>query len=123
MYSFSFPVLTQQLTFALSFFRSQNVLGWSKFFVPDQKSVYILWRSQTFCARQKDDLYSVKFVFCARTKVFEEALNAVKFLGLLKKFGSAQNILGPVFTGNRVTPYLKPIFLKMQSSLSSFLLT
>ena len=30
------------------------------------------------------------------TKYFEEALNAVKFLGLLKKFGSAQNILGPV---------------------------
>ena len=32
----------------------------------------------------------------AGTKVFEEALNAVKFLGLLKKFGLAQNILGPV---------------------------
>ena len=30
------------------------------------------------------------------TKVFEEALNAVKFLGWLKKFGPAQNILGPV---------------------------
>ena len=34
--------------------------------------------------------------FRANTKVFEEALNAVKFLGWLKKFGSAQNILGPV---------------------------
>ena len=34
--------------------------------------------------------------FCATTKVFEEALNAVKFLGWLKKFGPAQNILGPV---------------------------
>ena len=31
-----------------------------------------------------------------RTKVFEEELNAVKFLGWLKKFGLAQNILGPV---------------------------
>ena len=30
-----------------------------------------------------------KFVFCVGTKVFEEALNAVKFLGLLKKFGPA----------------------------------
>ena len=29
-------------------------------------------------------------------KVFEEALNAVKFLGWLQKFGPAQNILGPV---------------------------
>ena len=34
--------------------------------------------------------------FCAGTKVFEKALNAVKFLGWLKKFGPAQNILGPV---------------------------
>ena len=37
-----------------------------------------------------------KIGFCAGTKVFEEALNAVKFLGWLKKFGQAQNILGPV---------------------------
>ena len=29
-------------------------------------------------------------------EVFEEALNAVKFLGWLKKFGPAQNILWPV---------------------------
>ena len=34
--------------------------------------------------------------FCADTKVFDEALNAVKFLGWLKKFGRAQNILEPV---------------------------
>ena len=64
-------------------------------FVPDQKFIYILWQSQTFCARQKDDLHSVKLVFCAGTKVFEEALNIVKFLGWFKKFGLAQNILGP----------------------------
>ena len=37
-----------------------------------------------------------KIGFCASKKVFEEALNAVKFLGWLKKFGPAQNILGPV---------------------------
>ena len=37
-----------------------------------------------------------KIGFCAGTKVFEEALNAIKFLGWLKKFGQAQNILGPV---------------------------
>ena len=37
-----------------------------------------------------------KIVFCASTNVFEEALNAVKSLGWLKKFGQAQNILGPV---------------------------
>jgi hypothetical protein len=64
--------------------------------VSDQKFIYILWQSQKFCARQKDDLHSVKLFFCAGTKVFEEALNAVIFLGWLKKFGPAQNILGPV---------------------------
>ena len=57
--------------------------------MPDQKFIYTLWQSQTFCARPKDDLHSVKLVF-------EEALNAVKFLGWLKKIGPAQNILGPV---------------------------
>ena len=57
---------------------------------------YVLCQSQKFCARQKDDLYSVKLAFCAGTKVFGEALNAVKFLGWLKKFGTAQNILGTV---------------------------
>ena len=56
--------------------------------MPDQKFIYILWQSQTFCARQKDDLRSEKLVFVPTQ---EEALNAV-----LKKFGPAQNILGPV---------------------------
>ena len=64
---------------------------------------------QIFCARPKIYWHIVavtnilcqtkrwfafsKIVFCAGTKVFEEALNAVKFLGWLKKFGPAQNIL------------------------------
>jgi hypothetical protein len=64
--------------------------------VPDQKSIYILWQSQTFCARQKDDLHSVKLVFVPAQKFLKKALNAVKVLGWLKKFGPAQNILGPV---------------------------
>ena len=46
----------------------------------------------------------IKIVFCAGTKVFEAALNAVKFLGWLKKFGLAQNILGPV-KGQGITYY------------------
>ena len=62
----------------------------------DQNFIYILWQSQTFCARQKDDLHSVKLGFCTSTKFFEKALNAVKFLDYLKKFGPAQNILGSV---------------------------
>ena len=58
---------------------------------------YLLWQSQTFCAWQKDDLHSVELFFVPiHTKVLEEALNAVKFLGWLKKFGPAQNVLGPV---------------------------
>ena len=52
-------------------------------------------QSQTCCARQKDDLHSVKLFF-VQAQVFEEALNTVKFLGWLKKFGPSQNILGPV---------------------------
>ena len=79
----------EMFTCALSLYRSQNVLGWSKFFAPDQKFIYILWQSHTFCAGQKDDLPFVKLVFYAGTKVFEKALNEVKF-------GPAQNSLGPV---------------------------
>ena len=37
-----------------------------------------------------------KIGFSAGTKVFEEALNAVKFLEWLKMFGPAHNILEPV---------------------------
>jgi hypothetical protein len=67
---------------------------------------------QFFCARPKIYFHIVavtnilcqtkrcfafsKIDFCADTKVFEEALNTVQFLGWLKKFGLAQNILGPV---------------------------
>ena len=72
-------------TNALSFYRSQNVLGWSKFFVPDQKYIYILWQSQTFCARQKDDLHSVKLVF-------EETLMPCPFTGP-KMFCAGPNFL------------------------------
>ena len=67
---------------------------------------------QIFCARPKIYLHIAavtnilcqtkrwfafsKIGFCAGTKVFEEALNAVKFLGWQKKFGPAQKVLGPV---------------------------
>ena len=80
-----------ELLYALSIYRSQNVLCRSKFWCQTKKFIYILWQSQKFCARPKDDLHSVKLVF-----VFEETLNALKVLGWLKKFGPAQNILGHV---------------------------
>ena len=38
----------------------------------------------------------IQLGFCVSTKGFEEALNAVKFFGWLKKFGPVQNVLGPV---------------------------
>ena len=53
---------------ALSLYRSQNVLCQTKFFVSDQKFVYILCQSQTFCARQKDDMHSVRLVFVLAQK-------------------------------------------------------
>ena len=64
-WNFRSPIL---ITYALSFYRSQNVLCRSKFFVPDQKFIYILWQSQKFCSRQKDDLHSVKLVFVPAQK-------------------------------------------------------
>ena len=56
---------------------------------------------------------------CASVKVFEEALNAVKFLGWLKIFGPAQNILRPVkgqgkgisASSETFVPAQKPILL------------
>ena len=37
-----------------------------------------------------------KIGFCTGKKVFGEALNAVNYLGWLKNFEPAQNVLGPV---------------------------
>ena len=50
-------------TIALSFYRSLNVLSWSKFFVLEQKNIWVLWQSQTFCARQIDDLFVCLFCY------------------------------------------------------------
>ena len=61
--------------------RTKNLLTYCashKHFVPDKKMTFS------------------KIGFFADTQVFEEALNAVKVLGQLKKFGPAQNILVPV---------------------------
>ena len=68
------------LTYASSFYSSQNIFGWSQFFGPDKNL-------NTFCATPKDDFHSVNLV----TKVFEEALIANKFLDLFQKFGPVQN--------------------------------
>ena len=50
-------------------FTGPKMFGLVKFFfVPDQNFIYILWQSQKFCARQKDDLHSVKLVFVPAQK-------------------------------------------------------
>ena len=86
LWNFEIPTHFSEMNYALSFYRSQNVLWRSKFFVPDQKFIYTLWQSKRWFAFSK----------IVSSKNFEEALNSVKFLGWLKKFGQAQNILGPV---------------------------
>ena len=50
-----------------------------------------------------------EIIFCAGTKDFEEALNAVKFLGWIKQFGLAQNIFGPV-KGQGISAYCPNIY-------------
>ena len=47
------------------------------------------------CQTKRSFAFS-KIGFCVGTKVFEEALNAIKFWEWLITFGLAQNILGPV---------------------------
>ena len=65
----------------------------------DQKFIYIVHYSvavkNILCQTNRWFEFS-KIGFCAGTKFFEEALNAVKFLGWLKKFGPTQIVLGPV---------------------------
>ena len=80
---------------------------------------------QMFCARPKIYLHILavtnilcqtkrwfafsKIGFCGGKKVFEEALNAIKFLDCLKTFGPAQNILGPV-KGQGIRAYCPNIY-------------
>ena len=73
-----------------------------KCFVP----VQIFWASpkislhlvhfQKLLCRYKNQFYWMQFIFLSGTKCLSLALNALKFLGWLKKFWPAQNILGPV---------------------------
>ena len=75
----------------------------------ETKQIFAEAQPNAFCARQENDLHlwfaSSKIGFCVGTKVFEEALNAVKFLGWLKTFGPAQNILEPVKGQGIKIPY------------------
>ena len=57
--------------------------------------LHIVAVTKILCQTKRQFAFS-KIGFCAGNKVFEEALNTVKFFGCLQKFGPAQNILGPV---------------------------
>ena len=63
--------------------------------------LHIVAVTNILCQTNRPFAFS-KIGFCAGTKVFD----AVKFLGWLKKFGLAQNILGPV-KGPGISPALK----------------
>ena len=56
----------------------------------------IFCASQNFLCQTKRLFAFSKIGFSATTKVFEDALNAGKFLGRVKKIGAEQNILGSV---------------------------
>ena len=108
------------LSHALSFYRSQNSLCWSNFFVSDQNlflpcpstSPKIISAGPNFLCQTKIYLDIVpvlnlfcktkrwfafsKFSFSAGTKMFGATPTAVQFLVWHKIFRPAQNILGPI---------------------------
>ena len=65
------------------------------FFARPKIYLHIVAVTNILCQTKRWFAFS-KIDFCAGTKGFEEALNAVKFLGWFKKFGPPQNILGLV---------------------------
>ena len=70
-----------------------KVLVWHRKFRPAQNILGPVKGQGTRCLLRDKGL---AICFYAGTKVFEEALNAIKFLDWHKTLGPAQNILGPV---------------------------
>ena len=70
--------------------------------MPDKKFIYILWQSQTFFARQKNDLNSVKLVFVPAqsscSQIFglaQKIWTGTKHFETCKKANArSQNVLG-----------------------------
>ena len=82
----------QLLSNALSFYRSQNVLCQSKYFEPGQKFDCIQCLFKNFCAGTKKNLLT--FFFGKKCLRLPQYVNT--YFVWHKKFGLAQNILGPV---------------------------
>ena len=51
----------------------------ANFLCQSKKIIYILWQLQKFCARQKDDLHSVKLVFVPVQKFLKRLLRQSNF--------------------------------------------
>ena len=78
---------------ALSFYRSQNVLALVQIFCARPKIyLHIVAVTNILCKTKIWFAFS-KIGVCAGTKVFEDAINAIKLLGWLKLFEPAQSIL------------------------------
>ena len=74
---------------------------------------YILWQSQMFCARQKNDLHSVKFFLC-RHKSFWRGTKCSQTLGLAQKIWTGTKHFG---TCKRTRHYFHAgFFCNMQES-------
>jgi hypothetical protein len=59
------------LSYALPFYRSQNVLCWSNFFEPAQKFDCIKCLFKNFCAGTKTNFTEYKSSFCLAQNVFD----------------------------------------------------
>ena len=89
--------LSNLVSNALSFYRSQNVLCRSKFFEPAPKLVciYVVPLKKLLCW-QKNQFYWLQIIFLSGTKFLWLPQYVNKCLVWHKKFGPAQNILGPL---------------------------
>ena len=65
-------------------------------FLSQIKNLFAYCASHKHFVQDKKMICIQKIDFCAGTNVFEEALNATKFLEFLKTVGPAQNILESV---------------------------
>ena len=81
---------------ALSFYRSQNILCWSKYFEPAKKIWLHLVPLQKVLCRHKKQFYWMQIIFLSGRNCLWLLQYVNKFLVWHKKFRPAQNILGPV---------------------------
>ena len=103
---------------ALSFYRSQNVLGQSKFFCASQtKNLF------TCCGSQKDDLHSVKLVFvCRRHKRFWRGTKCSQSFGLAQKIWTGSKHFGTCKrTRQKYSSWLMTLFTIILNDLLSLL--